>query len=50
MSIWQPYDKKKSTHNKILQKAGLGFKRVKLDLEDNENQVYEKLVSDDLDE
>ena len=39
-----------STQKQILQKAGLGFKRIKLDLEDNENQVFQKLISNDLDE
>ena len=39
-----------STQKQILQTAGLGFKRIKLDLEDNESQVYQKLISDDLDE
>ena len=39
-----------STQKQILQTAGLGFKRIKLDLGDNENQVYQKLISDDLDE
>ena len=39
-----------STQKQILQKAGLGFNRIKLDLKDNENQVYRKIISDDLDE
>ena len=39
-----------SSQKQILQKAGLGFKRIKLDFEDNENQVYQKLISDDFDE
>ena len=33
-----------------MQKADLGFKKMKRDLEDNENQVHQRLVSDYLDE
>ena len=38
-----------STEKLILQNAGLGFKKIKLDLEDDEEEVFRKLTSSDKD-
>ena len=35
---------------RVLQNAGLGLKKILLDLEDSEEEVYAKLTSSDLDE
>ena len=38
------------TQKQVLQKAGLGLKKIVFDLEDTEEELYAKLTSSDLDE
>jgi len=39
-----------STENQILHKAGLGLKKIRLDLDDNVNDVKEKITSKEVDD